>query len=257
MNLLICEKQTLFHGGILGDLVEWDGADQDASLTGNMHGGIVHVHPVLGVQDGISVGVHAHIGLAVFWPFTDDDHVVVLAHHWDQHGDGGAGVLAFAFLQLAASLVHLLRVEGKESLVAKSLDQVFACWVDGSHGWEVDAGLADVVLDFGEVFGHGDVEFNPFGVGHTEILVLGSGSAASVLNQGDQLVAGASLGHPQSQNLDSGFLVQAFQVLGLVEHVPDAFGLGLDDSHFDEGGVVGVGHGCGVHFGFETLRIER
>jgi len=168
-----------------------------------MHGGIVHVHPVFGVQDAISVGVHVCVGFAVLWPFANDDHAVFGAHHWDQHCDGVAVVFAFEFLQFAAGLEHLFGVEGKESLGAEHFDHVFACWVYGSHCWEVDTGLADVVLGLGDEFVDGDVEFNPFGVGHTEFLVLGSGRTAGVLNQSDHLVGSASLGHPQGDHLDS------------------------------------------------------
>jgi len=212
-----------------------------------MHGGIVHVHPVLGVQNAVSVGVHVCVGFAVLGPFTNDDHAVLGAHHWDQHCDGVAVVFAFQFLQFAASLEHLFRVEGQESLGAEHFDDVFACWVDGSHCWEVDTGLADVVFGLGDEFVDCDVELHPFGVGHAEFFVLSTGCTTGVLDQCDHLVGRAGLSHPQGDNLDARFLVQAFQVLGLVQQVPDAFGLGLDDSHFNEGGVVGHGGG-GVHF---------
>jgi len=211
--------------------------------------GLMHMHPVLGVQDNVTVFVQASISLVVSWPLADDDQAGVFCHHWNQESGHWHCILSLQAFQFNGGLDQFLGVEREESFGAEHLDQIFASGCDGLELGEVDTGLADVVLDLGEVSGNGAVKLNKFWVGHAEILVLGSGGTAFVLGQREELVGGASLGHPQSQDLDTAFFVELLQVLSLSQQVPDAFGLGLDDSQFDEGGVVDVGVGvvCSGH----------
>jgi len=216
--------------------LEWWRVDQDVFLPGNVSECVVHMCPVVRVQDGVDVRVQRFIDVVV-WQLADHDSAVVRVEHWVKHCNGMSSVGSNGLFGSGAGFPDLCVCEDREVLDVQKLEQIFLCWGELFVHYVVIRLAEEVLVIVNELRGV-LVHREPFVVGQMFVMELCARSVAGVLCQEIHLTTCTSFGGPCCTNLDAMLFEQLLDLLHVAQEMKDVLGLDVEDVQFDERCVI-------------------